>query len=112
MKQREELVPPGVASAAEAVKGLRSPSLAPMNAANYKTVRVALDCLPRYGWKVHKGSCRSPLENGAGHFLFKPVFVERLGRGSDFSVLEVNEEVPLTMLYSANAERPCLGPKP
>ncbi len=60
MKRGEESVAHRVASAAEAVKGLRSPSLAPMNAANYKTVRAALDCLPRYGWKVHKGSCRSP----------------------------------------------------
>ena len=34
------------ASAAEAVKGLRC---APMNSANYKTVRSALDCLPRCG---------------------------------------------------------------
>ena len=39
---------PLVASAAEAVKGLR---FAPMNSANYKTVRSALDCLPRYGFK-------------------------------------------------------------
>src|SRR6266851_1611887 len=68
-----------VASAAEAVKGLRSPSLAPMNAANNKTVRVALDCLPRYGWKVHKGSCRSPFETGADNILFKPLFCPTIG---------------------------------
>jgi len=37
-----------VASAAEAVKGLRG---AAMNFANYKTVRSALDCLPRCGWE-------------------------------------------------------------
>ena len=37
-----------VAFAAEAVKGLRC---APMNSANYKTVRFALDCLPRFGWE-------------------------------------------------------------
>ncbi len=30
-----------------------------------------------------------------------------MGRGSHFSVLQVNEEVPLTMLYSASAERSC-----
>ncbi len=61
----------GVACAAEAVKGLRSPSLAPMNSANYKTVRFALDCLPRYGWKVYKGSCRSPFENGTRYYLIQ-----------------------------------------
>ena len=33
---------PSVASGAEAVKGLRC---APMNSANYQTVRSALDCL-------------------------------------------------------------------
>ncbi len=38
----------GVAFAAEAVKGLR---YAPINSANYKIVRCALDCLPRYGWE-------------------------------------------------------------
>ncbi len=38
----------GVAFAVEAVKGLR---YAPMNSANYKTVRCALDCLPRFGWE-------------------------------------------------------------
>lgn len=65
----------GVACAAEAVKGLRSPSLAPMNSANYKTVRVALDCLPRYGWKVYKGSYRSPFENGTGHYLIQAAFL-------------------------------------
>ena len=37
-----------VAFAVEAVKGLRC---APINSANYKTVRCALDCLPRYGWE-------------------------------------------------------------
>jgi hypothetical protein len=63
-----------VACAAEAVKGLRSPSLAAMNSANYKTVRVALDCLPRYGWKVYKGSCRSPFEN-TGHYLIQAGFL-------------------------------------
>jgi len=41
------------ASAAEAVKGLRC---ATMNSANYKTVRSALDCLPRCGLRVNK-SC-------------------------------------------------------
>ena len=44
---------PRVASVAEAVKSLR---FAPMNSANYKTVRSALDCLPRYGLRVDK-SC-------------------------------------------------------
>ena len=44
---------PHVASAAEAVNGLRC---APMNSANYKTVRSALDCLPRCGLRVNK-SC-------------------------------------------------------
>jgi hypothetical protein len=75
VKQGEELVAHRVACAAETVKGLRSPSLAPMNAASYKTVRVALDCLPRYGWKVHKGSCRSPFENGAGQSLIQAGFL-------------------------------------
>jgi hypothetical protein len=65
----------GVACAAEAVKDLRSPSLAAMNDANYKTVRVALDCLPRCGWKVYKGSCRSPFENGTGHYLIQAGFL-------------------------------------
>ena len=65
----------GVAFAAEAVKGLRSPSLAAMNSANYKTVRVAHDCLPRYGWKVYKGSYRSPFENGTGHYLIQAAFL-------------------------------------
>jgi hypothetical protein len=76
-----------------------------MNDANYKTVRVALDCLPRYvyGWKVHKGSCRSPFENGAGHYLIQAGFLSNdWGEAPDFSVLKVNEEGPLTMLYSAN----------
>ena len=65
----------GVAFAAEAVKGLRSQSLAPMNSANYKTVRLALDCLPRYGWKVYKGSYRSPFENGTGNYLIQASFL-------------------------------------
>jgi hypothetical protein len=47
---------PRVASAAEAVQGLR---FAPMNSANYKTVRFALDCLPRYGLRVDKSCLRS-----------------------------------------------------
>ena len=47
---------PRVASAAEAVKSLR---FAPMNSANYKTVRFALDCLPRYGSRVDKSCLRS-----------------------------------------------------
>ncbi len=67
-----ESVARGVACAAEAVKGLRSPSLASMNSANYKTVRAALDCLPRFGWKVYKGSCRSPFENGTDNYLIQP----------------------------------------
>jgi len=75
VKQSEEFVAQEVASAAEAVKGLRSPSLAPTNAANYKTVPFALDCLSRYGWKVHKGSCRSPFENGTGHYLIQAGFL-------------------------------------
>jgi hypothetical protein len=37
-----------VAFAAAAVKGLRYASI---NSANFKTVRFALDCLPRYGWE-------------------------------------------------------------
>jgi hypothetical protein len=45
-----------VASAAEAVKSLR---FAPMNSANYKTVRFALDCLPRYGSRIDKSCLRS-----------------------------------------------------
>ena len=71
----QESVARGVAFAAEAVKGLRSQSLAPMNSANYKTVRFALDCLPRCGWKVYKGSCRSPFENGTGHYLIQAGFL-------------------------------------
>jgi len=50
-----------------------------MNDANYKTVRIALDCLPRYGWRVHKGNCRSPFENGAGHYLVQAVFCPTIG---------------------------------
>ena len=46
-----------------------------MNSANYKTVRVALDCLPRSGWKVYKGSCRSPFENGTEHYLIQAGFL-------------------------------------
>lgn len=42
-----------VAFAAEAVKGLR---YAPMNSANYKTVRFALDCLPRCGSLVYRAA--------------------------------------------------------
>ena len=71
----QESVRPGVACAAEAVKGLRSQSLAPLNSANDKTVRVALDCLPRSGWKVYKGSCRSPFENGTEHYLIQASFL-------------------------------------
>jgi hypothetical protein len=41
------------AFAADAVKDLR---FAPMNSANYKTVRSALDCLPRCGLRIDK-SC-------------------------------------------------------
>jgi len=78
VKQGEEFVVHGVAYAAEAVKGLRSPSLAPLNSANYKTVRCALDCLPRYGWKVYKGSCRSPFENGTGHYLIQAGFLSNV----------------------------------
>lgn len=69
----------GIACAAEAVKGLRSPSLAPMNAANYKTVRAALDCLPRSGWKVYKGSCAPRLKKAPDTILFKPVFCPTIG---------------------------------
>ena len=69
----------GVAFAAEAVKGLRSPSLAPINSANYKTVRCALDCLPRYGWKVYKGSCAPRLKTAPDTILFKPVFCPTIG---------------------------------
>jgi len=42
-----------VAFAAEAVKGLRC---APMNSANYKAVRFALDCLPRCGSRVYRAA--------------------------------------------------------
>jgi hypothetical protein len=42
-----------VAFAAEAVKGLR---YAPMNSANYKTVRFALDYLPRCGSLVYRAA--------------------------------------------------------
>jgi hypothetical protein len=42
-----------IAFAAAAVKGLR---YAPINSANFKAVRFALDCLPRYGWEVYR-SC-------------------------------------------------------
>ena len=42
-----------VAFAAEAVKGLR---YAPMNSANHKTVRFALDCLPRCGSRVYRAA--------------------------------------------------------
>jgi len=42
-----------VAFAAAAVNGLR---YAPMNSANYRTVRFAVDCLPRCGLRVDK-SC-------------------------------------------------------
>ena len=65
----------GIACAAEAVKGLRSPSLAPMNAPREKHARRALDCLPRYGWKVYKGSCAPPFENGTGHYLIQAGFL-------------------------------------
>ena len=65
----------GVACAAEAVKGLRSPSLAPMNAPREKHARRALDCLPRSGWQVYKGSCRSPFQNGTGHYLIQARFL-------------------------------------
>jgi len=44
---------PQVAFAAEAVKGLR---YAPMNSANNKTVRFALDCLPRCGSLVYRAA--------------------------------------------------------
>ena len=82
----QESVARGVAFAAEAVKGLRSQSLAPMNSANYKTVRFALDCLPRCGWKVYKGSCRSPFENGTGHYLIQAGFLSN-DRGEAYSTL-------------------------
>jgi len=68
-----------IACAAEAVKGLRSPSLAPMNSANYKTVCVALDCLPRSGWKVYKGSCAPRLKTAPDTILFKPFFCPTIG---------------------------------
>src|SRR6266404_3398762 len=42
-----------VAFASEAVKGLR---YAPMNSANNKTVRFALDCLPRCGSLVYRAA--------------------------------------------------------
>jgi hypothetical protein len=48
-----------VAFAAAAVKGLR---FAAINCANLKTVRFALDCLPRYGSEVYK-SCLTQLRN-------------------------------------------------
>src|SRR5438309_1137494 len=76
----------GIACAAEAVKGLRSQSLAPLNSANDKTVRFALDCLPRSGWKVYKGSCAPRLKKAPDTILFKPVFCPTIGeRLSRFS---------------------------
>src|SRR5260370_23019901 len=71
----QESVRRGVACAAEAVKGLRSQSLAPVNSENDKTVRVALDCLPRSGWKVYKGSCAPRFENGTEHYLIQAGFL-------------------------------------
>ena len=87
----QESVAREVACAAEAVKGLRSPSLAPMNSANYKTVRVALDCLPRCGWKIYKGSCRSPFENGTGNYLIQASFLSN-DRGEAYSNRELVHE--------------------
>ena len=56
---------PRVACAAEAVKSLR---FAPMNFANYKTVRFALDCLPRYGSRVDKSCLRSSEAGALGSY--------------------------------------------
>ena len=58
-----------------------------MNAANDKTVRAALDCLPRYGWKVHKGSCRSPLETAPDTILLKPVSCPTIGERLKLQIL-------------------------
>ena len=69
----------GVACAAEAVKGLRSPSLAPLNAPREKHARRALDCLPRSGWQVYKGSCRSRFKTAPDTILFNPVFCPTIG---------------------------------
>jgi len=51
-----------VACAPEAVKGLRSQSLAPMKLRELKNSSRALDCLPRSGWEVFKGSCAPRLK--------------------------------------------------
>ncbi len=40
-----------VAFAVEAVKNYKGLRCAPINSANRKPVRCALDCLPRYGWE-------------------------------------------------------------
>src|SRR6266852_1492277 len=69
----------GIACAAEAVKGLRSPSLAPLNAPREKHARRALDCLPRSGWKVYKGTCAPRLKTAPDTILFKPVFCPTIG---------------------------------
>ena len=43
----------------------------PINAERNRHAPCALDCLPRYGGKVYKGSWRSPFETGNRHYLIQ-----------------------------------------
>jgi hypothetical protein len=79
MLERHDSEAKAVACAAEAVKGLRSQSLAPMNASREKHALRALDCLPRFGWEVYKGSCAPRLKTAMSTILWSCLWANQRG---------------------------------
>ncbi len=73
MKVGNESVAPGVAFAAEAVKGLRSQSLAPMNAARTKPRAAPLTAFLAAAGKLTRGATAPRLKTAPASILLKQI---------------------------------------
>jgi hypothetical protein len=86
----QRLAARGVAFAAEAVKGLPSPSLASMNSANYQTVRFALDWLLAAAERSIKELPLPLLKTAPETILFKPLLCPTIGERLMLNLVSVN----------------------